>query len=106
MTKTKKELTKAQEFEMFMLGISYKHDNEITLCIDDVWEHIQSLLKQQREEILAAGYDEVSKTYSPDAIFDYLKQGDSADLAGGGFQIGYNQAIDDILRSLKKGETK
>jgi len=52
MTKTKKELTKAQEFEMFMLGISYKHDNEITLCIDDVWEHIQSLLKQQREEAI------------------------------------------------------
>ena len=31
-------------------------------------------LKQQRKEILAAGYDEQSKTYSPDAIFDYLKK--------------------------------
>ena len=52
MTKTKKELTKAQEFEMFMLGISYKHDNEITLCIDDVWEHIQSLLQAKEEEVI------------------------------------------------------
>ena len=31
-------------------------------------------LKQQREEIIAAGYDERNKTYSPDAIFDYLKK--------------------------------
>jgi len=52
MTKTKKELTKAQEFEMFMLGISYKHDNEITLCIDDAWEHIQSLLQAKEEEVV------------------------------------------------------
>ena len=64
--------------------IKSKKLNDFTL--DQWWEEgrkelenfIQSLLKQQREEIikeaLNAGYDKESKTYSPDAIFEYLKQ--------------------------------
>jgi len=48
----------------------------LKMATETLKESIQCFLKEQREEILAAGYDEVSKTYSPDAIFNYLKQND------------------------------
>lgn len=93
----KKELTEAKKFEEFMLGLSYKHDNEITLCIDDVWEYIQ----QQREEMVKALREKVynvTRERFDMAIFD------SEDFERGfrqGFEVCWNKIIDKIDNYLK-----
>ena len=50
MTKPKSEKTKEKmnlkEIEGKILDLSYKHDNEITLAVDDIIEIIRQVIKQ------------------------------------------------------------
>ena len=106
MTKTKKELR--EELEERVIDISERvaigiirpnHAREEFMIVFD-----QAL--QAKEEEVVGMIMGLKKEQEFKNIQDIYDNGDSADLAGGGFQIGYNRAIDDILSSLKKGETK
>jgi len=51
MKQDKQEIEEIRKrFEEKALELSYKHDNEITLAIDDLWKYVENLLHQRERE--------------------------------------------------------
>ena len=99
MSKTKKEL---RELEAIVNLYKEQPDN----LVNKIWSWRKKALQAKEEEVVEILEKGGKKAQEFENIQDIYDNGDSADLAGGGFQIGYNRAIEDILSSLKKGETK
>ncbi len=81
-------------------------DFEHGLNVEKIEEFIKSLLHKQQAELVAkvegmkkdrlwAGTDDEDKEW-------VIKKYDSLDLSGADVSIGYNQALDDVLKEIKK----
>lgn len=84
-----------------MLGLSYKHDNEITLCIDDVWEYSQSHDRQLLEWVLeeVVGEDEAPSEYKNLGIEPIVSEQTRNRL-----RAKQRQLINQKIKSLKQNE--
>ena len=85
-----------EEWEEKCLDLSYKHDNEITLAIDDMWKWITKALKEQRKTVSERIGKMKLKKRSENDLTMYLGYG----VPEIDYRVGYNQAIDNILEHL------